>query len=308
MPRPAISILVVSWNTLRLTAACLDSLPEAVAPDTGYEVVVVDNGSTDGSAEMLRSRPEVVLIENERNVGYAAAVNQAYASASCELVLLLNSDIEFVPGALETLVQFLRDRPEAAGVGPLYLNPDGTPQQHNFRLPSLTMLLGGTSAPLRRLPPVARRMRSYEMADVTFTGPTRVEQPSASCLLLRRSVLPADHLLDEQFPIFFNDVELAHRLALVGAHLWVQPSSKVFHVHGASTKLLGGNLRVHHLGSQVRYVQATESRFRLELFRSVVLAQKLGALALRRNGAMPLRDVLRGLRGETGAIPDAPHT
>jgi GT2 family glycosyltransferase len=150
-------------------------------------------------------------------------------------------------------------------------------------------------------------MRRYEMLDVEFTQPVRVEQPSASCLLLRREVLPADHLLDEQFPIFFNDVELAHRLRRAGAELWVEPEAKVFHAHGASTKMLGRSLAVHHLGAQVRYVRATSSRGALALFRSVVLVQKLGALVLRRDGAMPLGDVIRGLRGETGPIPDRPR-
>jgi GT2 family glycosyltransferase len=308
MPRPEISILVVSWNTLRLTTACLDSLPDAVAPATAYEVIVVDNGSTDGSVEMLRARPEAVLVENDHNVGYAAAVNQAYEKSSGDLVLLLNSDIDFVPGSLDVMQRFLREHPDAAGVGPLYLNPDGSPQHHHFRLPTVEMLLGGTSAPLRRLPRVARSMRRYEMLDVAFTHPVRVEQPSASCLLLRRRVLPADYLLDEKFPIFFNDVELAHRLAQAGAELWVEPEAKVYHVHGASTKLLGGSLLVHHLGAQVRYVRATSSRGALALFRTVVLAQKVGALALRRDGAMPLGDVVRGLRGDTGPIPDRPRS
>jgi GT2 family glycosyltransferase len=307
MPEPEISILVVSWNTLRLTTECLESLPAAVAPTTTYEVVVVDNGSTAGSVEMLEARSDVLLIENGRNVGYAAAVNQAYSRANGELVLLLNSDIEFVPGSLELLARFLRERPDVAGVGPLYLNPDGSPQHHHFRLPTVEMLLGGTSAPLRRVPRVARSMRRYEMLDVEFTQPVRVEQPSASCLLLRRHFLPADYLLDEQFPIFFNDVELAYRLAQEGAELWVQPEAKVYHVHGASTKMLGRSLLVHHLGAQVRYVEATSSRGALALFRALVLAQKVGALALRRDGAMPLGDVVRGLRGDTGAIPDAPR-
>lgn len=308
MPSPEISILIVSWNTIGLTTACLESIPRAVASRTTYEVVVVDNGSTDGSVEMLDARAGVLLVENGRNVGYAAAVNQAYARSSGDLVLLLNSDIEFVPGSLELLTRFLREHPDAAGVGPLYLNPDGSPQHHHFRLPTVEMLLGGTSAPLRRVPRVARSMRRYEMLDEEFTRPVRVEQPSASCLLLRRQVLPADHLLDEQFPIFFNDVELAYRLAQAGEELWVQPEARVYHVHGASTKMLGRSLLLHHLGAQVRYVKATSSRGALALFRGVVLVQKLGALALRREGAMPLRDVVRGLRGDTGPIPDRPRS
>jgi GT2 family glycosyltransferase len=308
MPVPDLSILLISWNTIGLTQACLASLPSAVEGAFSYETVVVDNGSEDGSREMLEARDDVTLIANERNVGYAAAVNQAYVRSRGELVLLLNSDIEFLPGSLAVLARFLAEHPEAGGVGPVYLNPDGTPQQHHFRLPTLGMLLGGNSAPLRRLPGVARSMRRYEMRDVDFSRPVRVEQPSASCLLLRRAVLPDDHVMDEQFPIFFNDVELSHRLGRQGAALWVVPEAAVYHVHGASTKMLGPALVVHHLGAQVRYLRARGSRGGLALFRAVVLAQKLGALATRRSGAMPLRDVIRALRGQTGEIPSAPRS
>lgn len=80
-PKPAadISILIVSWNTCALTRACLDTIPGSVDPGTNVETIVVDNGSADGSLEMLRGRDDLVLIENERNLGYAAAVNQAFA-------------------------------------------------------------------------------------------------------------------------------------------------------------------------------------------------------------------------------------
>lgn len=306
MSEPDVSILLVSWNTKALTRACLASLPIGMEGLATYETIVVDNGSQDGSREMLGARDDLTLIANERNVGYAQAVNQAYARSTAGLVLLLNSDIEFVPGSLAVLVRFLAAHPEAAGVGPRYLNPDGTPQRHHFRLPTLGMLLGGNSAPLRRLPGVARSMRRYQMLDVDFSRPVRVEQPSASCLLLRREVLPPDYVLDEEFPIFFNDVELAHRLARQRSGLWAVPDAAVYHVHGASTKLLGRALLVHHLGAQVRYLRATGPRRALWLFRAVVFVQKLAALVLRRDDAMPFRDMLRALRGDTGQIPNAP--
>ena len=306
-PIPDVSALVVSWNTRELTRACLDSLPASLDPGTTLETVVVDNGSADGSLELLRDRDDVVLVENGRNVGYAAAVNQAYARSRGRLVLLLNSDIEFPPGSLEVLVRFLAVRPDVTGVGPLYLNPDGTPQQHHFRLPTLAMLLAGSSSALRRLPPFARAVRRYRMLDEDFSLPRPVEQPSASCLLLRREALPEDHLLDETFPIYFNDVELAHRLRAAGAQLWVTPESAVFHVHGASTRQLGPDLRRQHLASTVRFLRRTGRRPALMTFQAVVLAQKLGVLVLRRPGALPPRDLVAALRGDPGHLPQAPR-
>lgn len=304
--RPDVSILIVSWNTRDLTLACLESLPGSVEEGTTYETIVTDNGSTDGSRALLQARGDVELIENETNVGYAAAVNQAYARARGRLILLLNSDIEFPPRSLEALVRFLGRRPDVAGVGPLYADPDGTPQHHQFRLPTLDVLLAGHSAVLRRLPGLASRTRRYRMLDEDFSRPRRVEQPSASVLLLRREALPTTHVLDERFPIFYNDVELAHRLAAAGWELWVMPEARVFHVHGASTRLLGGALARHHLGAQVRYLEMTRPRSAVALFRAVVFVQKLGSLVLRRPGALALADLLAALRGDTGPLPRGP--
>ena len=134
--RPDVSILIVSWNTRALTLACLDSLSASVDDGARYEVIVVDNGSRDGSAEAFQQRSDIRLIANPENRGYAAAVNQAYAAAQGDFILLLNSDIEFEPGALGALLRFLREREDVAGVGPLYLNPDGSPQQHHYRFPT----------------------------------------------------------------------------------------------------------------------------------------------------------------------------
>jgi GT2 family glycosyltransferase len=301
-----LSILVVSWNTRELTLRCLDSLPESLDGATSYETVVVDNASLDGSAAALAARGDVVLVANDENLGYAAAVNQAYAASSGELVLLLNSDIDFAPGALGVLVRFLRDRPEVAGVGPLYLNPDGTPQAHHYRFPTLPAMLAAASGPLRRLPPLARSVRRYGMLDDDFSAPRPVPQPSASVLLLRRSCLPADELMDERYPVYFNDVALARSLADGGHELWMTPESVVYHVHGASTRLLGGRLVRQHIGAFVRYLHAYEPGYKLACFRAVVLVQRLGTYVLRRDGALPPRDLLAALRGDPGPLPQSP--
>src|SRR3954451_20520044 len=133
-----VSILIVNWNTRERVMECLASLSNDEAA-VRTEVVVVDNGSTDGSAEALRGQSALTLICNERNVGYAAAVNQAYRNSSGEFVLLLNSDVELPEGALSSLVDFLVDHPTAAGVGPLYVNPDGSEQPFHFRFPTFQM-------------------------------------------------------------------------------------------------------------------------------------------------------------------------
>jgi GT2 family glycosyltransferase len=305
---PDVSILIVSWNTRELTLRGLDALPASVDDATTYETIVVDNASRDGTADALAGRTEVTLVRNDRNRGFAEGVNQAYARSSGEHVLLLNSDVELAPGSLSVLVRFLRTRPDAAGVGPLYLNPDGSPQAFHYRFPTLPAMLASASGPLRRLPPLARSVRRYGMLDDDFSRARPVPQPSASCLLLRRAWLPREELLDERYPVYFNDVALARWLADRGHGLWMTPDAMVKHVHGASTRMLGGTLARQHIGAFVRYLSAYEPRYKLACFRAVVLLQKLSVYALRRSNALPMRELLAALRGDPGPLPDGPLT
>ena len=132
MTPPLVSVLLISWNTREETRRCLESLAHT---DVAYEVIAVDNASRDGSAEVLAADASVTLIRNPSNVGFAAAVNQAYRVARGELILLLNSDVVFHTGTLARMVTFLAEHPDAAGVSPLYLNPDGSFQQHYVQQP-----------------------------------------------------------------------------------------------------------------------------------------------------------------------------
>ena len=303
---PEVSVLLVSWNTRELTSQCLDSLPAAVDDDVAYEVIVVENGSVDGSAELLDERSDIRLLRNSENRGYAAAVNQAFAVSSGDFLLLLNSDIVFRPRSLSALVSFLRERTDVAGVGPAYLNPDGSPQQHYYRLPGFWTLLSNSNDLLRRLPPFARSIRAYRMIDDDFSQPRRVEQPSASCLLLRRSCLPSTKIYDEQFPIYFNDVALARRLASEGRQLWMTPASAVVHEHGAATSLLGASRRRHYVGTLVRYLKETEPRRNVIAFQTVVFAQGL-VMRIRSPGdSLTIGDLRRAVKGDPGPLPQAP--
>jgi GT2 family glycosyltransferase len=305
--QPLVSILLLSWNTRELTLACLDSLPQSIDGDLDYEVIVVDNASVDGSAEALEERAGIVLIRNQENRGYAAAVNQAFAVARGSLILLLNSDAVFAPGALSRLVGFLDRCPTAAGVGPLYLNPDGSQQAHHFRFPTFAMTLASGNAAVMRLRSFRRRFERYKMLDVDFDRPTVVPQPSATCLLLRRDVLRGDELMDERYPIFFNDVALARSLAARGLTLWMTPDAVVYHEPSSSTRQLGSSLKRQYVASVVRYLLETEPRYRVLLYQALVLVQGALLRIARRPRALPLGQLWSAVRGHPGPIPQAPQ-
>jgi GT2 family glycosyltransferase len=123
---------------------------------------------------------------------------------------------------------------------------------------------------------------------------------------MRRTDLPGEKLMDERYPIYFNDVALARSLSATGRSLWMTPDSVVEHEHGASTRLLGGALRRQYIGALVLYMKATDTFLHLAFLRALVFAQGLASLVLRRPGALPLRDLVAALRGDPGPLPQAP--
>ena len=301
-----VSILIVNWNTRDLVLKCLDSLPSNVS-GVPVEVIVVDNGSTDGSGDVLEPRRDITLIRNARNLGFAAAVNQGFRRSAGEFVLLLNSDVELTADTLSSLAQFLLENPTAAAVAPLYINPDGSPQPFHFRFPTFTMTLANGSGIVRRLVPrSARLLREYRMLDDDFSQPRPVPQPSASCLLLRRSLLAdADHIFDERYPIFFNDVQLARSLAERGLTLWVTPEATVIHEAHSSTRMLGSRLKRQYLGSVIRMLGETESPAKVWLYRAVVFLQHVPMWVLRRPRTIGITELWKALSGDVGLLPNS---
>jgi GT2 family glycosyltransferase len=304
MPAGLISILIVNWNTKELLLQCLDSIGSTTS-SASTEVIVVDNGSDDGSAKMLAERTDVILIRNDRNLGFAAAVNQAYSRSTGEFVLLLNSDVVLNPGALQSMKRFLDQNPSIAGVAPLYVFPDGSPQPFHYQFPTFSITLANCSELARRLlPGTERRLRRFLMVDEDFSAPRRVPQPAASCLLLRRSVLHDEHLLDERYPIFFNDVQFARELAAQGKELWVTPEATVVHEAHASTRMLGTAAKRQYLGSTVRMLMDTEPSVKVWIFRIVIFAQHVPMWVLARRNTIGVKQLWNTLAGDVGPLPN----
>jgi GT2 family glycosyltransferase len=251
-----LSIIIVNWNTQEHLRACLASLrASALGSGLSREILVVDNASSDGSAAMVRAEfPEVALIANAENRGYAAGNNQGLTAASGEFLLLLNPDTEVPPGGLEALVAFLREHPRAGAAAPRLVHPDGQIQESVRGFPTPGSLLeefGGS-----RLSPVARRLDAllaapegsvtphdgegaagpYRVSVAGVTEPLSVDQPMASCFLIRREALAQVGGMDEQFPIFFNDVDLCYRIRRAGWGIWYLPHVRVLHHGGAATR------------------------------------------------------------------------
>lgn len=229
---PDISICIVSLRAREYLRDCLHSLREH-APRRSVEVIVVDNGSHDGTAEMLRQEfPEVQLIENEANLGFAAPMNQAMRAAGGQYVLLLNPDTLLQAGMLDRLVDFMDTHPEAGICGPKVLNRDGTLQKACRRGDSRPWAVLSYFLGLSELFPHSKWFGGYLLNYLDENATYPVDGISGSCMLVRRAVIEQIGYLDEQFFAYQEDADYCYQARKAG---W-----KVYYVHDAQIIHYGG--------------------------------------------------------------------
>jgi GT2 family glycosyltransferase len=230
-----------------------------------HEVVVVDNASSDGSAEMVRAHyPSAILRAKERNLGFGAAANQAIASCAAEYVLLLNSDTLLQSGALKALSDYLAQHPRAAIVGPRLVEPDGALQAscYPFPTPLNTFLENSTTA--IRLGRLIRRhiplLRNSYLRTWPHTSARVVPWIKGAALVLRRTAFDAVGGFDESYFMYFEDADLCYRLNAAGWQVHFAPVTTVVHVGGASTRQWRTRMAVQLLASTIQFYQRHASR------------------------------------------------
>lgn len=249
-----LSIIIVNWNTRDLLRQCLASLPWD-DPALPLEVIVADNGSDDDSVAMVEAEfPQVRLIRNEANVGFVRATNQGLRAATGDFLLLLNSDTEVQPGALERLVQALDEHPEAGAVGPALLNTDGTPQVSFGPLPRMIH---------RFFPDVfeSRCRRRVWQAAHTTRRPIPVGWLGGAALLTRREVLRRVGCLDERWFMWYDDLDWCRRLQQAGySRLFVADAAVIHHGRQSGGKLSDRRLAEQLWDSEYLYLRVHEGR------------------------------------------------
>ena len=228
-----LSIIVLNYNTREHLRACLTSLGRPAQA----EVFVVDNASSDGSAEMVQHEfPWVTLIRAPRNGGYAYGNNLALRRCRGEVVMLLNPDTVLAPGAIEGLVHKLAEHPEAGIVGPKLLRPDGSMHlacRRSFPTPAVAFYrLSGLS----RLLPRSRRFGQYNLTYADPDQPMEVDAVCGACLVIRRAVIERIGLLDERFFMYGEDLDWCLRARQAGWSVRYEPEVVVKHQHGAASR------------------------------------------------------------------------
>ena len=255
-----LSLLIVNWNTREVLAQCLASISKH-APSLPYEVLVLDNASRDGSAEMVAERfPECRLVASGRNVGYAAGNNALFAEARGDLLLTLNPDTAFEDDTLDRAVEAMGH--DASVLAVRLVGTDGCTQRSVRGFPTALGIFGDFSG-LGTLFP-GSSLDSYRMTGFDYESAGPAPQPMGTFLLFRRSALEAvgdpRKPFDERFPIFFNDVDLLYRLARAGHTCWYRPDLHVLHHGGESTRQVRKSMIWESHRSLVRYLWKHHSR------------------------------------------------
>lgn len=251
-----LSVLIVNWNTKDKLRSCLASIRK-FPPDEPFEIIVVDNASSDGSAEMVRSEfPSVSLIASSTNEGYAKGNNRAFGVAKGDWLLTLNADTEFEDDSLQKAIRELAFKTEYGALAIRLVLPDGKTQRSVRGYPTVTNLFGEVTGLAKAFP--KSRLASYSLPGFDYSEPGPAPQPMGTFLLFRRAALEAvgdpSAPFDERFPIFFNDVDLLKRLMAAGWPCWYSAAAHALHHHGASTSQVRKSMIWESHKSLVRYL------------------------------------------------------
>ena len=273
---PDLHISIVSYNTASLLDACLDSLASG-AGRASLAVTVVDNGSTDGSPEMVRSRyPQFHVVETGANIGYGAANNAALRGTNARYVMALNSDTVVQPGSLDALVDFMDAHPEVGAAGAALILPGGEPQR-NWAVGELTLAgVVWEQTFLAKLLPRSKTFGDYFRADWPRDRDTLVPQACGAALAIRAELFDKLGGFDPAIFMYAEDTDLCRRVRDCGSHVAFVAGARIVHHHGQSS---AGSLRpamiVEHNRSRIYYFAKHAGRAQALAARAVMAAGAL---------------------------------
>jgi GT2 family glycosyltransferase len=248
-----LSIIIVNWNTAELLIQCLESVYKN-GSRYSFEVIVVDNGSNDGSPSLVAEQfPEVILIRNDQNLGFAPANNQGLSRGTGRYFMLLNSDTVVLPGVLDAMIQLADNHPEVGVLGPRLLNMDNTIQESWASFPSfLSELLGKD---FRVSQPVAKVPHAYD-----------VDIVKGACMLVRSETIAEAGPLDGDFFFYSEEIDWCYRIKKKNWKVWYLMDIEIYHLGGGSTQ--AGFLQMVRLyRGKLLYFNKHHGRFRTMLLR-----------------------------------------
>jgi GT2 family glycosyltransferase len=267
-----LSLIIVSYNTKNMLRQCLDSIFSYPLTLGRFEIIIVDNASPDNSGEMVRKRyPQITLIQNSKNRGFAYGANQGIRHGRGEYFLLLNPDTRLLPDAMDIMMQFLQDNPDVGASGGLMMNDIGGVQPSCLFYPTYFNALFFRSSALNKIFPFLRN-KSHELRSMPDTI-TDVEALAGGYFYLKREALNQIGLFDERFFLYVEDLDLCKRMKDVGWRVVFNPDSKNIHHWGASScKMKRKTFWWHHISMYKYY----DKHFKSTIFNLIVFMGLVG--------------------------------
>ncbi|MDO9390372.1 MAG: glycosyltransferase family 2 protein [bacterium] len=250
-----LSISIVSYNVKRLLGLCLESI-QAHTKGISYQVIVVDNGSRDGTVAMLAEKfPWVKVMANRKNRGFAAAQNTGLGMGRGRYLFSLDSDTYITEDTFTAMVRFMDKYPQAGAAGAKLLSPQGVRQYSRRRFPPSIWPVLYRGSFLKNILPPSAQVRYYEMSDVVLASETEVDWVYGGNIIFRRQALEQVGLFDERFFIYCEDIDISYRLQEHGWKRYFVPDARIFHYGQQGTNQIKVRSYCRHVLSYLKLFQ-----------------------------------------------------
>jgi hypothetical protein len=276
-----LSVIIVNWNSAELLRTCLKSVLSSSAT-CDLEVLVIDNASYDGSAEMVANEfPSVTFIQSEENMGFSGGNNRAFQESSGKNVLFLNPDTELVDDALGTMLAVLKTRPDAGVIGPKLVNPDLSVQIDCMRaFPTILNQLFDSSA-------TRKVFAKFDFGGVKpvieeSNDPVSVEMLPGTCVMLRREVFDQAGRFNEKYFMYAEDVELSYQVKNAGWTNYYVARAAVIHHGGRSSEQKGESFfsTVMMRETVWQFLRATHGQWYAQVYRTTICLAAVGRITV----------------------------
>ena len=269
-----LTVIIVSYNCRDYLNQCLHSVADS-RPGCSYKVIVVDNNSEDGTVAFVESNfPNVQLLCNKGNVGFARANNQALQKNESRYAMLLNPDTLVREGAFDAIVNFLDEHMDVWALGPAIFNGDGSPQRTGVRFPSNWNLLV-ESVFLDRLFPHSKVFGAHRELYKDYSKPRAVDFVQGSCLVVRKEVIAKIGLLDERFFMYFEETDWCYRIKQAGGKVMFLPFAEVVHFGGDMVGHFDERRLKHYHQSLLKFYRQNYSSLGLFWLKMILIVRSI---------------------------------
>ena len=249
-----LGVIFVNYNSGQYLKRCLDSL-FFVLNGNDCDILIIDNASKDASVEYIRTHyPNLTVIKNKNNLGFASAVNMGIKTIKRDYILLLNPDSEILPQSIDKMVGFMERTPDCGVLGGWVIYPDGRRQESCRRFPTFwRIVFGRRSSVFYRLFPNNRFSREYLLTDEDLTKTKEVDFVAGSFMMLRKKALDEVGLFDEDFFLYVEDADLCLRMKKHGWKVFFYPEARCLHYHGETIRQDNIRPEIYHAKSMYNF-------------------------------------------------------